>query len=158
MFLLRAATAVMFSFIGASSAYSSLSEFYPVSIKRASLIMRAWGKSPPVLTNVITNDEPLIVAWNPEFRARWKIPEALIWSCAHHDKERGDCWYLTDLHWNPISSWSQSDIHRRQSKRILEGLLDIAGDANATLDLSHIAQKEPVLWLESVWMKALFFL
>ena len=131
-------------------AYGPANEFYPVSAARAAVIMSAWGESATAVATC--TNTPLIVAWDPNFLGRNKIPEALLWTHGHasHGVEY---WSITDFYRNPTSRWNQHDLYRRQPRRILVGLLDLANDANATLDLTPLVPREPVLWLESMWLK-----
>ena len=131
------------------TAYGPSNEFYPVSAVRASFILSAGGESSAAVS---TDNDSIIVAWDPEFRGPSMIPQALLWSHGYHDGNGARYWSVTDLKRNPGSRWTQHDLYRRQPRRLLTGLLDIAKDANATLNLKPIATQEPVLWLESAWM------
>ena len=144
------------------TAYGPSYEFYPVTAARATALLEAWGtdhyrssldrRRSYGRDGGGDDDNDIIIAWDPAFRGARHAPEALLWSYGHRHCDTGArYWSVTALLRNPTSRWQQADLFHRQPMRLLQGLLDIADDANATLDLAALAPTEPVLWLESVW-------
>ena len=151
----RAAVVAVAALLAPPLAYNPRDEFYLVTPSRAFYILNAWNiKSAAAEARASWpahyNAPPLIIAWDPEFLGPERVPEAVLYADATNDARAPQkCWQVCNVFRNPYSCRTAANVHAQQPFRLLHGLRDFARDANATLNFSSIAAKEPVLWLES---------